>query len=535
MLLLLSCTQSKVEKQLMDIETYIMDRPDSALAVLESMDRSLLVTEEDKAHHALLHAMALDKNFIDVADDSLARIAVDYYCSNGPQEYAARSLYYLGLAYFYQKDYNEAIVEFTKAEEKAKGVDDTYLGFIKAAKARTYNKTFNSVEALKCLREAYEIDKKSGNEYYIQTSKLDLSNALYNAGCVEESLKLLSELLDDSAIDETVRLYAKVAYAFINAAELDANFPEVVEIFEDVTENSSEIYLSLRDYWAWAYSLYKVGRKDEAQNLIEQLALDKSGTSSYWQYKIAKSDGNLLSALDHLEDYIEYNNVEVSDALKQELAVSQRDYYESQSELSKAKAENSELMMSIVLMASIFGFVLVILGILWYVKKQRRIKEQYILCISEIRHQLDEAKKDDYPALKKKYLSIYKSRFVTIGELCEQYVHSQGLVNAEKSVYKKVVSLVDDFTNDYSNREKFESMLDEDLDNIMSNLREEMPSLKDKDYMIFGFLVIGFDVTTISNLMNITANTVYIRKSRIKNQILTQNPSHRDQFIDAMG
>ena len=173
-------------------------------------------------------------------------------------------------------------------------------------------------------------------------------------------------------------------------------------------------------------------------------------------------------------------------------------------------------------------------SILWYIRKQKMTKEQYILYISEIRHQLEEAKKEDYPALKKKYLSLYKSKFSTIGDLCEQYIHSQGLVNAEKSIYKKVVSLVDDFTKDYSNRVKFEAMLDEDLDNIMTNLRTEMPSLKERDYMIFSFLVIGFDVTTIANLMNTTANTVYIRKSRFKIQIKEQNPPHKVQFLESI-
>ena len=54
---LFSCTPSQVEKRLLDVESYIMERPDSALAVLESMDRSLLVTQADRAHHALLNAI----------------------------------------------------------------------------------------------------------------------------------------------------------------------------------------------------------------------------------------------------------------------------------------------------------------------------------------------------------------------------------------------------------------------------------------------------------------------------------------------
>jgi len=80
-----------------------MERPDSALTILDTMDRSRLQTDRTRARHALLHAMALDKNFIDVCEDSIAQVAVDYYSKRGPRKYYARSLYYLGLAYFYQR------------------------------------------------------------------------------------------------------------------------------------------------------------------------------------------------------------------------------------------------------------------------------------------------------------------------------------------------------------------------------------------------------------------------------------------------
>lgn len=109
-LILLSCSTFDVRNRLNDIESYIMDRPDSALAVLDTMDRSLLTTERLRAHHALLHAMALDKNYIDVTDDSIARIAVDYYSRKGPKKYEARALYYLGNTYYYASEYGKAIL-----------------------------------------------------------------------------------------------------------------------------------------------------------------------------------------------------------------------------------------------------------------------------------------------------------------------------------------------------------------------------------------------------------------------------------------
>lgn len=104
----------------------------------------------------------------------------------------------------------------------------------------------------------------------------------------------------------------------------------------------------------------------------------------------------------------------------------------------------------------------------------------------------------------------------------------------EESIYKKVDALVINFTQDYKDSKKFEAMLDEDLDNIMSNLRSEIPDLKPKDYSIFSLFVIGFDVTTISHLLNTTMNTIYIRKSRIKHHIEELNPPHKTQFLDAL-
>ena len=153
----------------------------------------------------------------------------------------------------------------------------------------------------------------------------------------------IKELINGNNTDVKVKLSAMVAYAFINAVEL-YNYDKAIELYNEVLNNSSETYMSFRDYWALAYCLNAAGRKEEAQNLIDQLACEESGTTSYWQYMIAKSNGDVETALSYLEDYIKYNDVEVSDALKQSLALSQRDYFESQSELSKAEAESSRLL-----------------------------------------------------------------------------------------------------------------------------------------------------------------------------------------------
>lgn len=532
---LFGCTQRDITRTFDEVETFIMERPDSALAILDTMDRSRLQTDRTRARHALLHAMALDKNFIDVCEDSIAQVAVDYYSKRGPRKYYARSLYYLGLAYFYQKDYNKAIIEFTKAEEVAQECDSLYLGMVKSAQAYTYGKTYNVIEELECLRKAFEIDSKVSPKYYGDVVKIDLIHSLYNQNYIDEADSLLNDLLQDQLLDSRLRIVAKITKAFISISlNKKENFQSAVNTYDEIFNSGDTEWLTIRDYWAWAYSLGVLGRTDEAQDIIQQINIEESIISSYWQYLIAKSDGDMQSSLCFLEKYIEYNDKEVSDALEQSLASVQRDYFKSQSKVSEYKAHNARLTMWIIILMSVFALFLVFISIRMYVRKQNEVREGYLQHISEIKRQLEEAKREDYPSLKKKYISLYRSRFETIGALYEQFVHSKDLVNAETSVYNKVSVLVEGFTEDYSDSEKFEAMLDEDMDNIMSNLHIEVPGLKKKDYVIFSLFVIGFDVTTISHLLNTTMNTIYIRKSRIRHQIEELNPLHKQQFLEVL-
>ena len=211
----IACTSLDVHKALNDVETYIMERPDSALAVLDSMGRSILSSERDKAHHALLYAMALDKNFIDVNDDSIARVAVDYYSKHGPDRHYARSLYYLGVAYYYQGAYDKAILEFSKAEEIAKGCDSLYWGMTKSVQALVYDQTYNNKEELNCLREAYRIYEGIADSYKMQSVILRMAMCYSSIRDYEEAEKYYLALLDFSDIDPLIESYALSGYAFM--------------------------------------------------------------------------------------------------------------------------------------------------------------------------------------------------------------------------------------------------------------------------------------------------------------------------------
>lgn len=537
--ILCGCSSNNVRHQLDDVESYIQERPDSALAALDSMDRSLLNTRELRAHHALLHAMALDKNFIDVSDDSLARVAVGYYSKHGPEKYKARSLYYLGLSYYYKGEYDKAILEFTKAEEVAERADSLYLGMTKVLQASTYSKTHNHVEGLNNLVEAYEIYKSLSLDFYIKATEFDLANAYYNLNEDQKAEDILKFLISDDDLDYRIKSSAMVSYAFIKAYPLNntyENYETAVNTYEAVVAEYDSSYMGYEDYWAWAHSLNQLGRKEEARGIIDQLIeTDTSGTADYWLYLIEKTDGNFESALGYLENSTDKIDKEVAEALQQSLALTQRDYYDAQSEISDYKVRNRTLLLISIIVVSLLMIGLILWITLRVIERNREEKERYLKYADEVSRQLKAFKNEDYPALKKKYVELYKSKFEMIGSLYEQYSLYYGKKNAEQAIYDKVVSIVNGFKDDYSNKDIIEGMLNDGLDDIMVHLRSEMPHLKEKDYSVFSLLAIGFDVTTISHLLNTTMNTIYIRKSRIRQQIETDNPEHKQQFMSVLG
>lgn len=70
--------------------------PDSALAMLHTIDRRSLPPAE-KAYYALTYYLAQDKSGLDVANDSLIRIAYNYYAKHPKDSLYARCMYYMGV------------------------------------------------------------------------------------------------------------------------------------------------------------------------------------------------------------------------------------------------------------------------------------------------------------------------------------------------------------------------------------------------------------------------------------------------------
>lgn len=534
--ILSGCTSVKVKNTLKDVESYISERPDSALSVLESIERADLKGRRSEAHHALLHAMALDKNYIDVTDDSLASVAVRYYQKHGPKKYLARALYYKGLSYFYNKEYDKSIIELSKAEPVAAISDSLYLGFVKVLQSNVHNQNYNSIEEINALEKALEIYRSLKASYYIDVARLRLSQAYMAEKRYDDAEVLLKSLLLSDRTNKRMNAQAMGDYGFLMGTRPDADYETAVTYFEMTAEVENGRYLSRQDYWVWAHALAETGDFDRSQQIIDMLSpIDTSGTAYYWQYEIAKIKGDKDKAFELFEEFSRKNNEEVVQILKQSISTVQRDYYQSQYQIADYKARSRKTILIFVVISAVLIIIVIYLSTVQYKRKQEAEKDAYIRYAEEVNRQLDEFRNCTYSDLQKKYISMHKAKYETLQILFERYLQSDGRADAEKLVYKKVVSLINELKKDIENSSRFDRILDSELNGMMTNLKTEFPRLNQRYYILFGYLALGFKSPIIAHFMGCSENAVRIIKNRLKSTIKDSDAEHRADFLEVIG
>jgi len=176
--LVTSCPTRQAGRVLSKIETFIQQRPDSALAKLESMDRSMLRNKSLRARHALLLSMALDKSYIDIADDSIARIAVKFYSVRKDREKAMLSWYYLGRVQMNGRQLGDAAVSMTKAGRYAD--NPHWEGLIYRNLGDLYSQCLDTETAASFFERSEQCFREADEPNYAAYSAFNHARCLYS-------------------------------------------------------------------------------------------------------------------------------------------------------------------------------------------------------------------------------------------------------------------------------------------------------------------------------------------------------------------
>lgn len=542
--LLVSCDNRQTKSLLQDVETYIQERPDSALRVLRKVDSLTLNTKALRARYSVLFAMALDKNYIDTTALSILEPTVAYYEKFGSPKDKMLSYYYLGRIYSNRKDYPNAVIFYSQALRESSEYDYYHRGLIYAASADAYNASFNDEEELRNTILAYECFEKIGDKD-LDLSLYKVAQAYHNNERFDVADSLYSLVYSGKDSTSRLALYAMEDLVSNDLYQEKQDVERDLELLEYVAEHRGN--LSLESYYEYAYLLLLAGKESEAENILSQLSnREANGKTMEIRYRIAECKGQNEEALALLKSMLSHQNDVVKKKLAQSVFKAQSDYYRLTAEVSEQKSTISNQRSIIIL---ITGLMIIALLYVIFMKREStliREKDRLTQAVEEserlletVRNRANEEKserekdildlksrnereQDKIKDLREMYVALYQKRFSEIGKYYDA-ASSHRLESIKEKAYHDVISstqaLFEEIANGSEGQKKFEARINADLDDIVSKIRSDFPKLKDDDIRFICYLIVGFDTSTISFLMDISKENVRVKKHRLREKL----------------
>ena len=460
-LCLASCnSHSEHWNTLSQVESYLEERPDSALVVLEQIDISELSGKEEKAKHALLYSMALDKNFVDKTDFEVLQPAIDYYEDNGSETDKLRTYYYQGRIYENQNEHDKAMQCFVLALSEGQSSDDILT---KARILYTQGKLYSTIfEWDKCIRtydEAGNLFKQAGKI----DSHINCIACIINVYTITENFEQAEHLIElgMASIDQcSVRIkgYFYSNYLTYISSYNPVNYKDVIAIINKYIESVdyayidwlaiSNAYININEIKLAKDALDHITKTNNVQQEIKYCALLADIYRKNKKYK------------DAMDVYMRY--VYLTDSLEYHQAKTELEFVEDRHSLELQNIQNKEKSNRAIFISTII--IIVITFILIIIR--------YRLKVKTVESELTKQEKEKYRLL---YLQIEQER----DELTDILNKNKELDIVAKNALIDRISLLNRFFSAYitGNRE-MDVKVNKEIEKLIANKEVFMSSTR---------------------------------------------------------
>lgn len=535
MALLVGCRptpRGRTAAVLNDVETYINEHPDSALAVLRQLNSADAPRGAAlRARAALLHSMALDKCYIDLQTDSILAPAVAYYERHGTPDERLRTQYYLGRLQYNAGEYQEAIVTYTEALTLTDQASDfKYIGFVNQAIADTYAATYQESESFPYLDRAYEAFLQVPDSVLAKKTLYKKALALSDQQYWIQADSLFSLVLSSLNGLEDISYRIKANYA-LHLVNRDFSYAaEAAGFFEE--SFSERGTLPTANHWAaYAFCLARNGEKVQAQSLFQQLSetFPADKRVLFWRSLVNADGGNYKEALSDYQEVVSYQDSIGRIQLNHSTLAAQKEFFSHKATQERDRAQHRKELIVLILLLFITTAILTAILIIQYNQKVQHEKARLLQLIDTIQRQSERAVQDR----DLQYTHLFQDYFNTLGKICADY--EEGKISetriADKAVLRRIDRIVHDFVGNADSHQAFEDLLDSYLDNIMSSFRKDFPKMKSQDYQLASYVFSGIDMATTSVLMGLDVDVLYTRKSRLKSTIAKIDNPNKDRYL----
>lgn len=544
-----SCTESKYGNQILDkAEVLIAESPDSAYAFLNVINQDVFTSNGQRARFARLLTKAQYRNYKTAKNDSLIQIAISYYEKNNMKKELAESYLLRGNIEIENKQTHKAMQTLQTASELGEDVgEDFLLGQIYSNLYDLCKSEYNA-DQIPFAEKALEHYKNVGDDLYILDAMNNLGIAYLRVKEFEKSESLLEE----------VYLKAKDLHDSFSIRKALPTLARLKIRKKDFVCSDSILNLLQKDYsyklrpidiWALAESQLRNGNKSKAIAMMDSVSFEEKKYNETIEFNFSASDfyrrvGDYKRAWEILWEYEVLDDSIDNERFKETIMSAQRDFLVQKLEVQQMKEERNR----ITWIGTIILILLILAFVIYYYRRQNMVHslemeklmlqitdmEQYAsgkeYAINELSRQIQTAMSNS-EKMEMMVNNLYTQKYQQLNSLCVSYFSGQNSIFTKNTIYKEVKNIIESFGKDHDDLMELEYIVNSLKEDILVKLKEELPNLKESEYLFFCYTFAGFSARAISLLLHENIDTIYQHRSRWKKKIETLNLLHKDLFL----
>lgn len=519
--IIVGCTTPTTTLRLIEqSESIAVEQPDSALMLINSVDRASIRGKHDMARYRLVMSEVAYYNRIASDCDSLTRPLFDYYYNSTNHAERARAMYQHGIVMYNGGHNPEAMYALLESEKSLQLYNNPrLLGLVYLSMGSIYGAECLYKNALVVYQQAYDIFNELSLEFHAVYTLYNLSEIyvrLRQYDIAEESLIRVLELSKNSgyseiyyyAVDELCDLYVHT-YRF-----------DKLEHYIDILDgrNLYEGFEIQYNYFkAIIYSYH--GDRESAMKYLELADSCPNPNKIETEYLKSIVYHNLGDD-EHVVHWLRQNKVKQEELL---LSVLEFPMINTHIQLLKQDMDMMSERTKNLRFRYIVVFVLLsltVVGVSLYVRQkiklQRQEIERYISMISELQ--------DNYTNSSSKILEeargVYNSIFDDINTLLETYYEHGNTSRISHKMVEQVKSIIDSIKSDSESLAQLERLVSFNYNNIIATIRDSNIRLSEKELKYVIYMLSGLSNRSICLLLDVDAAALYRIKYKVKNKLI---------------
>ena len=534
LLLLTGCNApNQMTDDLIRAEAWMNEHPDSALNLLKGIEQTELQTQAHHARYALLYSQALDKNYIDLTNDSLINIAVDYYKDRDDVRAKFLSYYYQGRIYTNANNLTQATLAYMEAEQLVDELGDDYAaGLLYNQMGNIYRDYYDFPKALESYRLSTEHYHKADKPLHKFYGMLRQSSIYKSMNKETDSFHILyNTLIEAKETNQTSIIHSCLGDLIMLCLNMDKQ-EEAVSFYNELINHYSIERMTSSFYASLGLLMAKEKNVEKSQLYINK-AWERARTQRdsihlyYISSQVEQLSSSYQKAFSDLEQSITLQNRSVRESLQQPILTTQMDFLRQKMELQKYKVQSERQIRIIGVVLTILLVVAAVYGVSVYIKRQR---EKYL---KQIRKQVAriELLKDEKNGMEGEVRKL-NQLLLQGGELKDELMQAKGEWTRLEDI--RALELYTRLRQDpslYNPSADYDALLrwvDIASVRFAERLQESYPQLNVSEITLCCLVRMGYSPSQMAEILHVKIPTVNRYIYRICTSL--ELPNHKESF-----